>query len=309
MIEQMMNVVLLGTSGTLPLPGRNLASCYVTTEAGSILIDAGEGTQIAIQKFKKSAKNIDVILITHCHLDHLGGLPGILQAIANTKRRKPITLMGPVGIESKLIAALEFISELPFKIKVIEIDREHCTPLKFGNTEITPFPAEHTIMCFGYNITIARKRKFLVEKAQELSVEPAQYQELIDGKSIVTKAGIVSPLDVLGPERKGIKLSYCVDTRPTRKICEAVSGADLFICEGMYYEDSKQEKAYINKHLMWKEALSMAERAGVYKMWLTHFSPAIYTPRNKAVNLDTGNVEVVIGYDGLHDMLTYRVEE
>lgn len=303
----MMNVSLLGTSGTLPLPGRNLASCYVTTEAGSILIDAGEGTQIAIHKYKKSAKNIDVILITHCHLDHVGGLPGVLQAIANTKRKKPITLIGPEGVSSKLSAALGFVSDLPFKVNVIELNRCKHNPIRFGNTEIVPFVVDHTVLCFGYNILIKRNRKFLVDKAEKLFVQPEQYQDLIDGKCVVTKAGIVNPLDVLGPRRHGIKLSYCVDTRPTRKICNAVHHADLFICEGMYYDDTKYDKALQNKHLMWEEAISLAKKAKVAKVWLTHFSPTVYSQKSKYV-ANTCSADVTIGYDGLQCTLTYQSE-
>lgn len=301
----MMNVSLLGTSGTLPLPGRNLASCYVTTEAGSILIDAGEGTQIAIQKYKKSAKNIDIILITHCHLDHVGGLPGVLQAIANTKRRKPIMLVGPEGISKRLAATLEFVSELPFKINVVEFQRNNYTPIIFGNTEIVPFPADHTILCFGYNIIIKRNRKFLVDVAEKFCVSPEQYQDLIDGKCVITKTGIVSLEDVLGPPRKGIKMSYCVDTRPTRKICDAIKNADLFICEGMYYDADKYTKALQNKHLMWREALELAERAKVNELWLTHFSPTVYSQRSKHIE-KSSFVNTTIGYDGLHCTLTYQ---
>ncbi len=85
---------------------------------------------------------------------------------------------------------------------------------------------------------------------------------------------------VLGPERKGIKLTYTTDTRPTESILRNARGADLFICEGMYGEEDKAEKARGYKHMTFHEAAILARDAGVGEMWLTHYSPSLIRPED-----------------------------
>ena len=83
---------------------------------------------------------------------------------------------------------------------------------------------------------------------------------------------------VLGPARKGIKLTYCTDTRPTDSIKNNARGSDLFICEGMYGEKDKQKKAKEYKHMTFYEAAQIAKEAEVKEMWLTHYSPSLTKP-------------------------------
>ena len=83
---------------------------------------------------------------------------------------------------------------------------------------------------------------------------------------------------VLGPARKGIKLTYTTDTRPVKAISEHAAGSDLFICEGMYGEQDKEAKAKAYKHMTFREAASLAKEAGVGEMWLTHYSPSLVRP-------------------------------
>ena len=83
---------------------------------------------------------------------------------------------------------------------------------------------------------------------------------------------------VLGPARKGIKLTYCTDTRPTDSIRNNAKGSDLFICEGMYAEKEKEAKARQYKHMTFYEAADLAKRAEVTEMWLTHYSPSLTHP-------------------------------
>ena len=83
---------------------------------------------------------------------------------------------------------------------------------------------------------------------------------------------------VLGEARKGIKLTYTTDTRPTRSIIQNAEHSDLFVCEGMYGEDDKKSKALEHKHMMFKEAAKLAAEAEVSELWLTHYSPSLVRP-------------------------------
>ena len=97
----------------------------------------------------------------------------------------------------------------------------------------------------------------------------------------MTDEGIVyTPDMVLGPARKGIKVTYCTDSRPLPIIAEQAKNADIFICEGMYGEPDKQAKAVENKHMTFYEAAELAKEAQPVEMWLTHYSPSLTHPEN-----------------------------
>ena len=137
----MLDVCLLGTSGMLPLPGRWLTSLMTRYNGSSLLIDCGEGTQIAIKEKGWSYNPIDVICFTHYHADHISGLPGLLLTIGNSDRKEPLTLVGPKGL-NRVVSALRVIApELPFEIKTIELtgQQEH---LSVKGYEIDAFRAE-----------------------------------------------------------------------------------------------------------------------------------------------------------------------
>ena len=99
------------------------------------------------------------------------------------------------------------------------------------------------------------------------------WNPLQKGNTVEFEGRVYTPDMVLGPARKGIKVTYCTDSRPLEHIVEAAEGSDLFICEGMYAEKEKIVKAKQYKHMTFYEAADMAKRAGVKELWLTHFSP------------------------------------
>ena len=274
----MLDVCLLGTGGMMPLPYRWLTSLMMRFNGSSILIDCGEGTQIAMKEKGWSAKPIDIICITHFHADHISGLPGLLLTMGNAERTEPLTMIGPKGLE-RVVSALRVIApELPFEIRYIELTEIEQT-LDFGEFRIEAFRANHNIVCYGYNIVIDRAGKFSVENAKEKGIPMQYWNRLQKGEIIETKEGEFTPDMVLGPQRKGIKLTYCTDSRPTDMIVKNAYKADLFICEGMYGEPDMEQKAREHKHMTFYEAAHMAQDADVSEMWLTHYSPSLVNPR------------------------------
>lgn len=273
----MLDVCLLGCGGMMPLPYRWLTSLMTRLNGSSLLIDCGEGTQIAIKEKGWSFKPIDVICFTHYHGDHISGLPGLLLTMGNADRTEPLTLIGPKGLE-RVVNALRVIApELPFEIKFIEITQPEQV-IELNGYRITAFKVNHNVLCYGYTLEILRQGKFSAERAKEQEIPLKYWNPLQKGQTIEADGITYTPEMVLGPARKGIKLTYTTDTRPTESILRNAKDSDLFICEGMYGEDDKADKARGYKHMTFREAAVLARDAQVQEMWLTHYSPSLVRP-------------------------------
>ena len=273
----MLDVCLLGTGGMMPLPYRWLTSLMVRYNGSSVLIDCGEGTQIAIKEKGWSFKPIDVICFTHYHGDHISGLPGLLLTMGNADRTEPLTLIGPKGLE-RVVNALRVIApELPFSIQCIEIKDQEET-FEMNGYRLKAFRVNHNVTCYGYTLEVDRAGKFDVERANAAQIPQRFWGILQKGETVEEDGKIYTPDMVLGPARKGIKLTYCTDTRPTDSIRKNAYASDLFICEGMYGEKDKQKKAKEYKHMTFYEAARIAKEAEVKEMWLTHYSPSLTKP-------------------------------
>ena len=274
----MLDICLLGSGGMMPLPYRWLTALMVRYNGSSLLIDCGEGTQIAIKEKGWSFKPIDVICFTHYHGDHISGLPGLLLTMGNAERTEPLTLIGPKGLE-RVVNALRVIApELPFPIIYKEINGNEETFELADGYRLKAFRVNHGILCYGYTLELDRAGKFQLQKAMEKEIPKQYWSRLQKGETITDEQAVYTPDMVLGPPRKGIKLTYCTDTRPVPAIVENASGSDLFICEGMYGEKDKDAKAREHKHMTFYEAAKLARDAQVGEMWLTHYSPSLTRP-------------------------------
>lgn len=273
----MLDLCLLGTGGMMPLPYRWLTSLMLRYNGSSLLIDCGEGTQIAIREKGWSFRPIDIICITHFHGDHISGLPGILLAMSNSDRTEPLTMIGPKGLE-RVVKALRVIApELPFEIKFIELT-EPQQQIRLHGYVIDAFKVNHRVTCYGYSISIERAGMFEVDKAKQNDVPMRFWSRLQKGETIESDERVYFPELVLGPARKGLKVTYTTDTRPTDSIVRNAKDSDLFICEGMYGEKGDVNNAVKYKHMTFEEAGRLAKQAGVKELWLTHYSPALNRP-------------------------------
>ena len=273
----MLDLCLLGTGGMMPLPYRWLTSLMLRYNGSSLLIDCGDGTQIAIREKGWSFRPIDIICITHFHGDHISGLPGILLAMSNSDRTEPLTMIGPKGLE-RVVKALRVIApELPFEIKFIELT-EPQQQIRLHGYVIDAFKVNHRVTCYGYSISIERAGMFEVDKAKQNDVPMRFWSRLQKGETIESDGRVYFPELVLGPARKGLKVTYTTDTRPTDSIVRNAKDSDLFICEGMYGEKGDVNNAVKYKHMTFEEAGRLAKQAGVKELWLTHYSPALNRP-------------------------------
>ena len=258
----------------MPLPYRKLTALMTRYNGSNLLIDCGEGTQVAIREKGWSVHDLDVICFTHYHADHISGLPGLLLTLGNADRTKPVHMIGPKGLERVVNALRTIAPELPFPIEYHEITEKE-QDFEMNGYCIHAFRVNHNVTCYGYTLEIKRQGRFDVERARRQEIPQKFWSRLQKGEIIEDGDRVLTPEMVLGPQRKGIKLTYCTDTRPVPIIAECAKHADLFICEGMYAEKEKEAKARQYKRMTFYEAADLAKRAEVTEMWLTHYSPSL----------------------------------
>lgn len=261
----------------MPLPGRWTTSLITRYNGSSLLIDCGEGTQVAMKKAGWSFKPVDIICFTHFHADHIAGLPGFLLTMGNAERTEDLLIIGPRGVESVVNSLRVIAPDLPFKIKFRELTESRET-VEVNGYVIDAFKVQHKVTCYGYSISIRRQGRFDAEEAKRLGIPLPFWNRLQKGETVSDGGNVYTPEMVLGPPRKGIKVTYCTDSRPVPVIAENAAGSDLFICEGMYGEDGKEGKAREYKHMTVYEAAALARDADAQELWLTHYSPSMVKP-------------------------------
>ncbi len=193
----MLDICLLGSGGMMPLPYRWLTALMVRYNGSSLLIDCGEGTQIAIKEKGWSFKPIDVICFTHYHGDHISGLPGLLLTMGNAERTEPLTLIWPKGLE-RVVNALRVIApELPFPIIYKEINGNEETFELADGYRLKAFRVNHGILCYGYTLELDRAGKFQLQKAMEQEIPKQYWSRLQKGETITDEQAVYTPDMVL----------------------------------------------------------------------------------------------------------------
>ena len=303
----MLDITLLGTGGMMPLPRRWVTTLLVRYNGASLLVDCGEGTQIALREKGWSFKPVNTILLTHFHADHIAGLPGFFLTMGNSDRTEPVTVIGPRGLSRIMTAVRTIAPELPFEVNFIEIDGNEQTFLIDG-MEITAFRVQHNIVCYAYEISVRRKGRFDAARAKAQEIPLRFWNPLQKGETIEDGERIYTPEMVLGEERKGLKVVYATDTRPVPAITEHALNADLLVCEGMYGEPGMDKKAREHRHMTMQEAAQIGKDAQPVNMWLTHYSPSLVRPDQYMSSVHAIYPNVIAAKDGQEITLKFEDE-
>ncbi len=270
----MIDVCLLGTAGMMPMPGRWLSCALVRVGSHLVLIDCGEGTQVPWKTLGWGFRQLDAICLTHMHADHVAGLPGVLFMVAHAGRTEPLEIYGPPGTAYVVDGLRRIAADLPFPIHIHEMKNTTHFLLP-GGLYASCCPASHGIPCLAYRLEIKRQPLFLPERAKELGLPVQLWSKLQHGVTVEHAGQTFQPEQVLGEPRRGLALTMITDTRPTEQLIAFAHGADLLVCESMYDDPEDLSLARSNAHMLAEESATIAQRASVHQLVLTHFSPKI----------------------------------
>jgi ribonuclease Z len=268
------NVVFLGTSGSVPTLKRSLPSIVVQCPKELWMFDCGENTQRQMMQAKVSFHKKLKVFLTHLHGDHVLGLPGVLQTMALMGRKEPVQIYGPVGIKDFLVSTKKTLNfGLTYEVEINEIVSEGMI-VNEGEYSVVAVKSNHAIESYAYafNETL-RPGRFYPKKAKELGIPVGeQWSKLQSGQEIILPNGkVVKPSDVMGAPRPGRKIVYTGDTSPFRAFAEFARDADLVIHESTF-DDALADKAQLDGHSTPSQAASEAKAAGAKQLVLTHIS-------------------------------------
>jgi ribonuclease Z len=269
-----LSLFFAGTAGSVPTPRRGLPAYLLRAGGERLLFDCGEGTQHQLLR-SIGLPDIDAIFISHLHLDHWLGLPGMLKTFDMRDRERPLEIYGPPGLRALYTQVLRPVvgrTKYPLRITDLEPHEE----VGFDAFVIAGFPVNHRIEAFGYAFNEDdRPGRFDVETARRLGVtEGPDFGRLQRGETV----NGVTPEQVVGPDRPGRRIVYSGDTAPIQTVEVYAANADLLVHEATFCEDEKA-RARETGHSTARQAATLAKDANVKLLALTHLSTR-YFPRD-----------------------------
>jgi ribonuclease Z len=267
-----MKLVFLGTAGAQPTENRGLSCICLEREGEILMFDAGEGAQFSYLKSGLGWNKKMKIFVTHLHGDHCVGVLGLLQTMTLQHRTESIEIYGPDGIDEFIAANTKILKfGLSFPVMISTVKEEKIVDEK--SYSVFACKAEHSIPTFSYLFQEKEKPgRFHPEKAKQLGIPEGElWSKLQNGLEVKVGDKIIMPSDVLGEKRSGKKIGISGDTRPTKKLEEFFQNCDYLTFDSTYL-DELQEKAIETYHSTAKEAATLAKKANIKNLILTHFS-------------------------------------
>jgi ribonuclease Z len=265
-----MDVVFLGTAGSTPTSRRAPAATLIRRGGDRILLDCGEGTQRQFLRSQVGLVDLDVILFSHYHADHVLGLPGLLKTYDLRGREQGLELYGPSGLGDLLTIFSPIVGRLGFPLHVREVGDGDEVP--GDGFRLLAHSVDHRGPGVAWELSEdERPGQFDVDEARRLGVpEGPAFGELQRGGSVTAADGsVVTPAAVVGPARRGRTLVFSGDTRPCAGVRRAALGADLLVHEASFVaEDAARAKE--TRHSTAAEAAELAVASGVKLLALTH---------------------------------------
>ncbi|MBR0781333.1 ribonuclease Z [Bradyrhizobium iriomotense] len=270
----MFALTFLGTSASVPSAERNHPALLVEAAGQRILVDCGEGTQRQLLRSGAGFRRLDRILLTHAHLDHVLGIPGLFSTLGLRQTFEVMTIHGGEGtldLVIRMLAGLWGAGRAPIPVEFAALSLGQV--IDVGDFTIDCFPVRHRDTdSFGFVFKSPARRHLQSDRLAALGVPDGPLRgELAAGRPIVVDGRAIDPEDVLGPPSGGKKLVVIGDTETTDGLSRHVADADMLVIEATFLDrDAPTARNY--GHLTAAEAASFAAANNVGQLVLTHMS-------------------------------------
>jgi ribonuclease Z len=265
-----MDIVFLGTGGSVPTARRSTACLLARVGGERLLFDCGEGSQRQMQR-STGLVQADEIYLTHLHADHYLGIPGLLKTYDLNGRDRELRVIGPPGVFDLFKSLRRIFGRLAYEVDLIELDPGEA--VHHSGYEVRPFEVAHRMRAYGYALVEdERPGRFDPEEAQRLGVAPGPAFKLLqDGSAVEGSAGPVTPEQVMGEARAGRKVVISGDTAPCEMTRVAAHEAQLLVHDSSF-ADEEVERAAETGHSTGRQAAELAAESGVDTLALVHIS-------------------------------------
>jgi ribonuclease Z len=269
-------VIFLGTAGGVPAVERGLPALMVRHRQRRFLVDCGEGTQRQLLQSGLGFRQLDGVLLTHGHIDHVLGVGGLAATLALLGAGDRLTVYGgadALRAVHHLIHGVIWPRGRP-PLEVTTIGLAPGIALDDPHLCLRAFPVSHReTQSFGFVFEQKSHRKMLPEMLESLEVPSGpERRRLLDGEPVVLPDGRrITPEQVLGPPQPGARLAVVGDTDDAQSLVEVVRGADALIIEATFLERDAA-KAAARGHITAAQAARLAAVAEVGALYLNHIS-------------------------------------
>jgi ribonuclease Z len=273
-----LDIVFLGTAGSMPTAQRAPAALLVRRGGERLLFDCAEGTQRQLLRSSVGLVELGEVFVTHFHADHVLGLPGMFKTFALRGRELPLDVYGPRGLVGLLGSLKRVVGKLTYELVLHELAPGDV--LERDGYRLATFAVSHGVPALGWSLIEAtRPGRFDVEAADALGVPDGPARGILQHGESVTlpDGGTVTPDEVLGPPRPGRKLVITGDTAPSDTVAESAWKADVLVTEATFSEEER-DRAQETMHQTAAQAAEIAHRANVGLLALTHLSSRYFGP-------------------------------
>lgn len=302
-------VLVLGSGAALPTFSRHCSGQLVTICGCRMLVDCGESTQNQLRQYHQKIQSVKHIFISHLHGDHFFGLPGLISTMHLCGRTEPLTLYAPKGAK----AALELLfqvsgTNLQYELTIVEMETTEPVVIHRDRYfHVTAFPLKHSVPTYGFLFEEEQPLLNLRPKMREkYNMTNDDCVNVKNGADLVLPDGSTVPNSQLTlPPRRPRRYAYCCDTAYDESILPIVEGADL-LCVESTFDDSFRTLAEERCHCTASQAATMAAKAGVGRLLLTHFSARYRELESLLDEAKTVFHDTICATDGLVCEIPYK---
>ncbi|MFO7848309.1 MAG: ribonuclease Z [Balneolaceae bacterium] len=278
-----MIIVPLGVASATPTATRHLSSVALWREGDVHLFDCGENAQMRMLQAGLKRSKIENIFISHYDVDHYSGLLGLLATLQLQRRDKPITLVGPEGLQKFIEFNFEFANiDLNFDINYVEVseDIESQRVVDADEYYVEARPLNHTSFCLGYRFQEKDKPgKVDAEKAEQMGItKDEQYKALKAGEDVILEDGTeIKSYDIVGHPRPGDSFAYVTDTKYCPNAVKLAMNTNILYHEATFSQ-SLADKAAETGHSTSVDAARVANESQTKLLVISHFSARYTNP-------------------------------